>query len=232
LTSRIFERIGHRGSPRAFLENTLPSFEHALYAHADAVELDVHGTADGTVVVHHDPAIRVAVDSKYVGRELAKMTWSELSEVELAPGIHIPTLAAVLDYAEHRYRVYIEIKGKGIEKQVVAAIHDCQTDCAVHSFDHAAIGRVRKLAREIPRGILFDSRPKDVLAAMYAVGAEDVWLEWRLIDARLVDAIHGADGRVLAWTVNDSKAARRLLDLGVNGLCTDDLGLLEPHQAV
>lgn len=227
-----FERIGHRGSPRAFLENSLPSFEHALAQHADAVELDVHATADGTVVVHHDPAIRVAVDRRYVGRELAKMTWSELSEVELSPDVHVPTLTDVLEFAEGRLRVYIEIKGKGIENQVVAAVQLSEADCAVHSFDHTAIGRMRALAPEIPRGILFDSYPSDVVAAMRAVGAEDVWPDWRLVDDRLVSAVHGAGGRVLPWTVNDSNAARRLLDLGVDGLCTDDLALLDTFRAV
>jgi glycerophosphoryl diester phosphodiesterase len=232
LPSPSFERIGHRGSPRAFLENSLPSFEHALARHADAVELDVHATADGTVVVHHDPAIRVAVDRKYVGRELAAMTWSELSEVELTPGVHVPTLADVLEFAEHRLRVYIEIKGKGIETHVVAAVHASDADCAVHSFDHAAVRRVRALAPEIRRGILFDSYPSDVVAAMRAAGAHDVWPDWRLVDDRLVSAVHGAGGRVLPWTVNDSTTARCLLDLGVDGLCTDDLGVLDPFRTV
>jgi glycerophosphoryl diester phosphodiesterase len=59
-----------------------------------------------------------------------------------------------------------------------------------------------------------------------------VWPDWRLVDDRLVSAVHGAGGRVLPWTVNDSTTARRLLDLGVDGLCTDDLGVLDPFRTV
>ncbi|HET9425615.1 MAG TPA: glycerophosphodiester phosphodiesterase, partial [Gemmatimonadaceae bacterium] len=54
---RNVERIGHRGAPRRYLENTLPAFTEAVRLGADAVELDVHVTADGQVVVHHDPAL-------------------------------------------------------------------------------------------------------------------------------------------------------------------------------
>ena len=83
------------------------------------------------------------------------------------------------------------------------------------------------IAPEIPRGILFDERPADVVASMRATQARDVWPNWRLIDLRLVGQVHGAGGRVIAWTVNSREAARDLAALGVDGLCTDDVRLLD-----
>ena len=53
-------RIAHRGMPRRLRENTLPSFAAALAAGADGIELDVHATSDGVVVVHHDAVSRAA----------------------------------------------------------------------------------------------------------------------------------------------------------------------------
>jgi glycerophosphoryl diester phosphodiesterase len=53
-----FERIGHRGASKEFRENTLPAFQRAIELGADGVELDVHVTADGVAVVHHDPGVR------------------------------------------------------------------------------------------------------------------------------------------------------------------------------
>src|SRR5215212_3136754 len=95
LLSRI-ERIGHRGAPRELLENTLPSFLRALERGAVAVELDVHSTADGVIVVHHDPVIGRAVESRHLGRPLETMLWSELQQVEIAPSALVPSLTEVL----------------------------------------------------------------------------------------------------------------------------------------
>src|SRR5579872_6236602 len=86
------ERIGHRGAPREYPENSLPSFLRAIELGADAVELDVHVTVDDVVVVHHDPDIKVPATGKRTKRPIRQMTWEELSAVELAPGIPVPSL--------------------------------------------------------------------------------------------------------------------------------------------
>src|SRR5689334_3790399 len=93
------ERIGHRGAPREFPENTLPSFQRAFELGADGVELDVHLTVDGTPVVHHDPEVTVQVRPRRITRPIATMSWKELSRVEISPGITIPTLEQVLELA-------------------------------------------------------------------------------------------------------------------------------------
>jgi glycerophosphoryl diester phosphodiesterase len=86
---------------------------------------------------------------------------------------------------------------------------------------------MRQIAPQIPRGILYDHTPADVEADMKSTGARDVWPNWKLIDRALVDRVHAAGGRVLAWTVNDLEAAKALVALGVDGLCTDDVRLLD-----
>jgi glycerophosphoryl diester phosphodiesterase len=105
-------------------------------------------------------------------------------------------------------------------------IRGSRARCAVHSFDHGAIERMHALAPEIPRGILFDDRPADMIASIRRTGARDVWPQWRLIDRGLVEEIHRAGGRVIAWTVNDRSEAARLVGFGVDGLCSDDVRLL------
>jgi glycerophosphoryl diester phosphodiesterase len=62
---------------------------------------------------------------------------------------------------------------------------------------------------------------------MEYAGARDVWPEWNSIDEQLVARVHAAGGRVIAWTVNDREAAVRLAALGVDGVCTDDVRLLD-----
>lgn len=216
------ERIGHRGAPREYPENTLPAFERAIELGADAIELDVHVTSDGVPIVHHDAELGPTVSP----RQLGQMTWSEVARVELAPGITIPSLQQVLAAVGDRATVYVELKGSNSEGPTLDVIAAAHARCAVHSFDHAAIIRAARLAPAIRRGILFDSYPDDIDAAMRDSAAVDVWPEWTLIDAALVDRVHARGGRIIAWTVNTTAAAEQLVRLGVDGLCGDDVRLL------
>lgn len=218
------ERIGHRGAKREFPENTLPAFRRAFERGADAVELDVHATADGVVVVHHDPSLH-SLSGALI--EIAASEWNEMRGVEFAPGIGIPTLAEVLDATPADATVYVEIKGAGIEQLVADVIGKSRARCAVHSFDHEAIVRMREIAPDIPRGILYDVIDADVAAEMQRTGARDVWPNWKLIDPALVTAVHAAGGRVIAWTVNETAVGERLVTLGVDGLCGDDVRLFD-----
>lgn len=222
-----FERIGHRGAPREILENTLPSFERAFDVGADAIELDVHLTVDGTVVVHHDADVPIQTRPRRVTRPISTMTWRELSTIELSPGLTVPTLEQVLALARGRGTVYVELKGKGVVERALDVIHASGAQCAVHSFDHNAVKRAARLAPDIPRGVLFDKYPTDVVWSMREALARDVWPQWELIDPPLVARVHDAGGRVIAWTVNTTSAAEQLLALGVGGLCGDDVRLLK-----
>ena len=227
--SRAVERIGHRGAPRELLENTLEGFARALERGADAVELDVHATADGVCVVHHDPAVARALNASYVGQPIAAMSWRDLQRIELTPDARVPRLEEVLRLLEGRATVYVEIKAANIERLVAAVIAASTASCAVHSFDHDVIARLARLAPSIPRGILFDEAPQDVLLSMQHAAARDVWPHWQLVTEPLVRAVHGAGGRVLPWTVNAPAVAERLIALGVDGICSDDLRLVLPR---
>jgi glycerophosphoryl diester phosphodiesterase len=217
------EWIGHRGAPREFTENTLPAFQRAIERGAEAIELDVHATADGVVVVHHDPKLSRSRSPGQPSLEISATRWAALREVPIGDGAAIPTLADVLDLAADRTRVYVEIKGKQIERLVVDVIRSSAADCAIHSFDHDTVARVSEIAPNIPRGILFEDHRIDVAGAMRYTSARDVWPAWRLIDRELVTQVHSAGGRVIAWTVNAQAEADRLTDIAVDGICTDDL---------
>lgn len=225
---RDFERIAHRGAKREFIENTLPAFERALERGADALELDVHATADGVIVVHHDAALGNGATGAAAGRRIDAMSWGELQGVELAPGITIPSLSQVLDLVGGRARVYVELKAAEVEVATIETIRHAATECHLHSFHHDAIARAARLAPEIPRGLLYDDAAVDhAVAAMEAVAATTLWPEWRLVSRSLVERVHATGARVIAWTVNTRANAARLLEAGVDGLCSDDLRLLE-----
>lgn len=216
------ERIGHRGAKRELPENTVVAFQRAFERGADGVELDVHATADSILVVHHDPTLARTAGS-VVGQAISALAARDVTSVELASGISIPTLEAVLAATPRDRRVYVEIKGERIERLVAEVVERGHTDCAVHSFDHEAIARLRDIAPEIPRGVLFEDRATDVEAVVQRTGARDVWPNYRLIDRAMVERIHALGCRAIAWTVNSAEVAADLIALGVDGLCGDDV---------
>lgn len=214
------EIIAHRGTPREHVENTLAGFAHALAGGADALELDVHLTADGVPVVYHDAEFGPAA-GRHAGMAIVSLPHEDVRAIVLAPGVAVPMLAEVLDLARGRATVYVEVKAADAERQVAAAVTPFGAAAPVHSFDHRIALRVRELSAATPVGILSTSYLIDSVAALHAAHARDLWQHWTMIDAALVEAVHAAGGRVIAWTVNDAALAARLAALGVDGLCTD-----------
>lgn len=212
-------RIAHRGLPRRARENTLRSFEAALAAKADGIELDVHATADGVVVVHHDPHLPGGLD-------IAGTPWDVVKRAAASSGVEIPTLADVCALVGDRVELFVEIKGVGIENAVRSVLENHRGRSAVHSFDWVAIARLSRVDRRLRLGLLFDERVPDVAAMLAAHGALDAWPHHSLVDAPLVESVHGAGGRVIAWTANARRDIERLTALGVDGVCTDDVTLV------
>lgn len=226
------ERIAHRGANREARENTLPAFLRALERGADGIELDVHATADGVVVVHHDAVLNAdTVNPAMAGRSIASVDAATLHRTLYRDGHDLSTLAEVLEAVGSRATVYVEIKAPGIERLVVDVIAGAKTNCAVHSFDHRVSPNVHRLAPALPTGILTDSYLLDPAGTLKAAGARDYWPNWQTIDGALVDAIHGAGGRVVAWTANDPGAVRALAALGVDAFCADDVRALDAALA-
>jgi glycerophosphoryl diester phosphodiesterase len=223
-----FEIIAHRGTPREHPENSLPGFRRALEYGANGIELDVHLTSDGVVVVHHDTALRAPPLSSGGSPplEIRDLTYDAVRARPLAPGVPIPTLAEVLDLAGQLVTVYIEVKAPAAVDAVVRCAAQIDVSCAIHGFDHRVALRASAIAPNIPGGILLDSYLIDPGAALGDARARDYWQRWDMIDAELVARIHSAGGRVIAWTVNDPADARRLAGLGVDAICTDICGTM------
>jgi glycerophosphoryl diester phosphodiesterase len=226
------EIIAHRGTPREYPENSLPGFHRALELGASGIELDVHLTADGVVVVHHDPALHMTPVDPGPPPRIRELTAAELRRHVLAPGVPIPTLSEALDVVAGRATVYVEIKAPQAEPVVLRSIASTATRCAIHGFDHRVALRVAQTTAAqanggaVPTGILSASYLIDPVGALHAARARDYWQQWELIDEDLVSQIHDAGGRVIAWTVNAVSDARRLRDIGVDAICTDVCGEL------
>jgi glycerophosphoryl diester phosphodiesterase len=207
--------IAHRGASGHQPENSLAAFREAVRLGSDGVELDIHATSDGELVVHHDSEV------PGIGR-ISELPIHTLKSCILATGEPIPTLQEALQ-ALNGLEAWVEVKElpEAADARLLAII-DASPDpsrCAVHSFDHRTVARLGARRPSLRRGVLSASYPLDPAAPMVAAGAVALWQEWQLIDAELIEAIHRRGGEVIAWTVNDTAVARRLAALGVDALC-------------
>ncbi len=207
--------IAHRGASGYAYENSPAAFREAVARRVDGVELDVHATADGGIVVHHDPELTG-------GQPLDAVTLAEATASPLPNGEPVPSLATALDLIGDR-DVWVEVKAlPAVYDATLLATLDrgpFPRRYAVHSFDHRIIARLATLRPALRLGALMTSRVLDPVAVLRAAGATVLWQEWTLIDQDLVDAAHAAGIQVIAWTVNDRQVAERLAAMGVDGLC-------------
>jgi len=211
--------IAHRGASRAAPENTVAAFRRAAEMGADMVELDVRRSADGRLVVHHDPFLAD-------GRAVAATRADELPSA-------VPTLDAALD-ACVGMAVNIEIKNDpdepGFEPDraladdvaaVVAARGDADR-VVVSSFDRASIDRLREVAwPPIATAWLVTVPPPDAVEVVVAGGHQALHPSWQAVDPALVEQAHAAGVAVNVWDCDDPEAMVRLAGWGVDGICTN-----------
>jgi glycerophosphoryl diester phosphodiesterase len=207
--------IAHRGASGREFENTRAAFARAVELGADGVELDVHSTGDGIILVHHDAEL------PEIG-PIGHLEYTEVLEFRLPNGETVPTLPEVLDILGD-IDVYVEVKtlAPSSDNALLSVLDQgpAPDRYAVHSFDHRIVARLGKERPSLPRGILLSSYPLDPIPLLDTAGAVTLWQDQRLIDAAIVEAVHKAGRRIIAWTVNKPQEAIRLARLGVDGLC-------------
>lgn len=232
MSTQIF---AHRGARRAAPENTLPAFQKALEMGVDGIELDIHLSADGDLVVIHD----FTVDKTTNGHgRVETFTTAQLAALDAGShfspdfaGVGVPTLADVLDLIGDRCVVNIEIKSEDLEggnqvAPVAAMIRDrnLYNQVIVSSFNPISLIAMRHMDPRIPLGLLY-YRPLPAYlrkAWMTAVIApEAIHPYFQLVDAETLawGRAHGC--QVNTWTVNEVADAQRMVDLGVDVIMTD-----------
>lgn len=207
------EFIAHRGAHDVFTENTMDAFQRALDLGFGGVELDVHVTADGTCVIHHDEAV--------VTPKFALSIRGTFYDTLRSAAPLLPRLDEALDLLAGRAHAYVELKSEGVEENLADVLAASRAEASVHSFDHRSMLHMKRLLPELRTGILQSSRLVNSAHALRDAEATDLWQWHELIDAELVEQARAAGGRVIAWTANTPSDWRVFQDLGVAGICTD-----------
>ena len=209
--------IAHRGASAAETENSLAAFRAAMNLGADAVELDAHATADGSVVVHHDATVGdIHIPTSPLER---------VRQHRLPNGEHVPTLSEVLNLLDEGVMVFVEVKTLDADYQArfleVLASGPAPGNYHVHSFDHRIVHRLLKAHDGLVGGVLSTSYPLNPLIQLEQSGATELWQSQELMDDELVAAVHAFGAKIIPWTVNDPARMEEFIDMGVDGICTN-----------
>jgi len=252
LSSKPFIRDGilawaHRGGEGQWPSNTLYAFEHALGLGMDALELDIHATRDGVLVVRHDPVVETTTDGlgricDLTLREIkaldAGYTWTA-DEGRTFPfrglGITIPTLEEVFQ-AFPRRPISIDIKPEDpavvrILSQLLRA-YDRLDLVVVGTFHDPQLCRFRLLCPEVDTAAGVSETRRFYLLNLFRLSKffrspakafmiPEYYGRLRLVTPRFIRAAHVLGVQVHVWTVNEVEDMRRLIDWGVDGIITD-----------
>ena len=224
--------FAHRGGSALARENTIAAFDNGLALGADGLELDVHLSRDGVVVVHHD---RTLERTTRLEGAVAARTAAELARADVPPFADVLTR-----YRDVRIIVEMKANRPALAAGVVEAVR------AANAVDRVCLGsfglRVLRAARRLEPRIATSAAREEVRWALYRS-----WVRWpvrrvpyagyqvpefagttRVVSPRFIDYAHRAGLGVQVWTVDIEPDARRLLAWGVDALITDRPDIMVP----
>jgi glycerophosphoryl diester phosphodiesterase len=230
--------IGHRGYRARYPENTLVSFSGAMAAGADMIELDVTLSRDRAVVVIHDDTLNRTTSGF---GPVHQATLQEIKQLDAGTwfdsrfaGESVPTLEEVLILAGGKISINIEIKssawesgfpGDAIEQQVVDLIvrHDLVKTTLVSSFHPGYLKNIANMPVHPEIAFITDrSAPPDTLDICKQLGAFSWHPDYPTLEKRHIEAAHDQGILIFPYTVNLIDDMLMLMEMGVDGVITDD----------
>jgi len=228
--------IAHRGASAYAPENTLAAFKLAVQQQADAIELDVTLSADDHVVIFHDKTLDRTTDGQ---GSVSNLPLAALRELDAGSFYdvsfrreRIPTLGEVFETVGKKIFINIELKSNSlfVEKLVKAVVkcvkeYNMSSRVLFSSFNFIALKQTAKLLPEVPNGLLSLTGFASACAHTWFKGLiPHQSLHISLQDARqgLIDRAHGQGCCVFAYTINRTEDIQRLLNLGIDGMFTND----------
>ncbi|WP_025785774.1 glycerophosphodiester phosphodiesterase family protein [Sporosarcina sp. D27] len=253
LPSEPFLVIAHRGASAYAPAHTFPSYELAIEMGAHYIELDLHRTKDGKLVVLHNDSIELNGSEL----EIDEITTDTLSAFKPADefnrpdnkfasqrftSLRVPSLEQVLREFGDQTNYYIEIKSPdrypGIEQQLFEQLDghhlldrdDPLPKVIIQSFSSDSLKKVHELSPTTPLIQLYSFKKKANLSSAklkqvsrYASG---IGVNAEVVTEQLVEAVHQSGLAIHPFTVNQSEQASTLISLGVNGIFTDKPDLI------
>lgn len=199
-------------------ENTLRSFVRAEEAGMDAIELDLHLSKDGALVVMHDAEVDRTTDGS---GPIAELTLAELRELDAGDGERVPLFEEVLDAV--RSPVQAEIKDVAAARTLAEVMNrrDLTERVEVLSFHDEALAEIARHVPDVRTALVAEERYADVVDRAKAVGAGALVLNIQHLTLETVEHAHREGLRVIGWVVNTQEHLRLARALELDGATTD-----------
>ncbi|MEU9987583.1 glycerophosphodiester phosphodiesterase family protein [Streptomyces sp. NPDC048045] len=213
-----FLTIGHRGVMGVEPENTLRSFVAAQQAGLDLIELDLHLSKDGALVVMHDAEVDRTTDGT---GPIAEKTLAELRALDAGRGERVPVFEEVLDAVKTPLQA--EIKDVAAARALAEVMHrrDLVSRVEVSSFHDEAVAEIARLVPGVRTALIASGYGTDVVQRATDVGAATVCLNIRRLTLEIVERARAADLKVIGWVVNTQDHLRLVRALQLDGATTD-----------
>lgn len=212
-------KIGHRGAKGYVAENTLASFQKAIDLKVDGIELDVHLSSDGEIMVIHDETI----DRTTSGKGFVK----DFTSVELKQ-FGIPTLTEVLDLLNNNFFVNVELKSNDSVEKVMILIEKYVSEnnwnyenFIISSFLWDNLEVVSQRNNQIKIGVLTEDSIEKALAFAKEMKAFSINPYFKLLNAENVKLMNSEGFQIHTWTVNSSEDITFVKSLPVDGIISD-----------
>ena len=218
-------KIGHRGACSYEPENTILSFKKAIELKVDFIELDIRKTKDGMLVVIHDEKVDRTTNGKGFVKDY---TFDKIRKLDAGKGERIPTPEEVIDLAEGKCGLVIELKEAYTEKEIVKIIKEKRIakKVIIVSFYPQFLQNVKNFSQEIKTGIVTRKIPDDYLRIAKNLNVEYVLIRKDKIKKEYVDNLHKLGLKVAAWTVDNKKYLKKMLDFGVDAIASNKPDIL------
>lgn len=226
--------IGHRGTRKDHVENTLDAFNAAINSGANYIEFDVRKTKDNELVIFHDSKVDRMTHSKgYV----SNFTYSEIARMRFKlTKSKIPTLNEVLKTYRNRIKFMVELKGENLREDVIKAINynNLLEDCIISGRDLLELELVKrnyhksKVCYNITKGIGLKLKGfiKQGKKKSLSFTPDLISLDSRLVTQEFIDICHINNIFALAWNFvrfkNPIKVIKTLIEKGIDGILFDN----------
>ncbi|MBY8980769.1 MAG: hypothetical protein KGD72_10285 [Candidatus Lokiarchaeota archaeon] len=227
--------MGHRGASKIAPENTLKAFKEAIRLKADAIEFDVQETVEGEIVIIHDyDTLRIAGTEGIV----EQMTLKELKKLNFGNGEQIPTLLELIELAKDKISLNCEIKVEGIAKKIIHIFQDADIldSTIVSSFLHEELIKIQKIEPQLKLATLVPTEAGKFSDWNYKKKLIDFTSEnnyyainplYKLADKQFIEYAHKKNIKVFPWTVDSGIAMKKLINMGTDGIITNDISRLK-----
>ncbi|MFF0013634.1 glycerophosphodiester phosphodiesterase [Streptomyces sp. NPDC005374] len=213
-----FLTIGHRGVMGTEPENTLRSFTAAQQAGLDVIELDLHLSKDGALVVMHDTDVDRTTDGT---GPIAEKTLTELRALDAGRGERVPVFEEVLDAVHSPLQAEIKDIAAARALAEVMLRRDLVSRVEVSSFHDEAVAEIGRLVPGVRTALIGSRFGPDIVERAVEAGAGTVCLNIRRLTLEVVEAARKADLKIIGWVVNTQDHLRLVRALELDGATTD-----------